>query len=135
LIQSVDSIELLRAIDRVAAEREIRQDVLIQVNIGDDINKFGIHAEELDGLLDQIAPMSHIQVRGLMTIPPILSNSRETRGLFARMYQVYVDISKKRYHNIGMEVLSMGMSGDFRDAILEGANMIRVGSTIFGNRL
>jgi len=135
LIQSVDSIELLRAIDRVAAEQGIVQDVLIQVNIGDDVNKFGIHAKEADTLLDQIEPMRSIQVRGLMTIPPLLSDSRETRGLFAQMYQVYVDISKKSYHNIRMDFLSMGMSGDFRDAILEGANMIRVGSTIFGNRL
>ena len=135
LIQSVDSIELLAGIDRVATEREIVQEVLIQVNIGDDINKFGIDAEEVDALLDQIEPMSHIQVRGLMTIPPILSNSCETRELFAKMYQVYVDISKKNYHNIRMDFLSMGMSGDFTDAILEGANMIRVGSTIFGNRL
>jgi len=135
LIQSVDSIELLRAIDRVAAERKIVQDVLIQVNIGDDANKFGIHAKELEPLLGQIEPMPNIQVRGLMTIPPLLSDLDETRGLFAEMYQVYVDISRKSYHNIRMDILSMGMSGDFRDAILEGANMIRVGSTIFGDRI
>jgi len=135
LIQSVDSIELLRAIDRVAAEREIVQDVLIQVNIGDDENKFGIHAKGLGALLDQIEPMPGIQVRGLMTILPLLSDSRETRRLFAEMYQVYVDISRKNYHNIRMDFLSMGMSGDFADAILEGANMIRVGSTIFGDRI
>jgi len=135
LIQSVDSIELLQTIDRVAAEREIVQDVLLQVNIGDDVNKFGIHANELDALLDQIAPLSGIQVRGLMTILPILSKSSEIRGLYAQMHQVYVDIRRKSCHNIRMDFLSMGMSGDFQEAILEGANMIRVGSTIFGNRM
>ena len=135
LIQSVDSIALLQAIDRVATERELVQDVLIQVNIGDDENKFGIHAKELDGLLGQIESMSGIRVRGLMTILPILSDSHETKRLFAEMHQIYVDISKKNYHNIRMDYLSMGMSGDFADAILEGANMIRVGSTIFGDRI
>jgi len=135
LIQSVDSIELLQAINRVAIERELVQDVLIQVNIGDDENKFGIHARELNPLLDQIELMSGIYVRGLMTILPILSDSHETKRLFAEMYQIYVDISKKNYHNVKMDYLSMGMSGDFTDAILEGANMIRVGSTIFGDRI
>jgi len=135
LIQSVDSIELLQAIDRVAGELEIVQDVLIQVNIGEDANKFGIHANEVGALLDQIDPLSHICVRGLMTIPPILSKTSETRALFAQMYQVYVDIRRKNTHNIRADFLSMGMSGDFQDAILEGANMIRVGSTIFGDRM
>ena len=135
LIQSVDSIELLQAINRVAAEREIRQDVLIQVNIGDDENKFGIDKDVLGVFLAQAEMLDHIHVRGLMTIPPILSDFRETRGLFAEMHQVFVDISKKNHHNISMDFLSMGMSGDFTDAILEGANMIRVGSTIFGDRI
>ena len=134
LIQSVDSIELLQAIDRIAAEQEIVQEVLLQVNIGDDANKFGIHANDVDTLLDQIEALSSIQVRGLMTILPILSKSSEIRALYAQMHQVYVDIRRKSYHNIRMDFLSMGMSGDFREAILEGANMIRVGSTIFGNR-
>ena len=134
LIQSVDSLSLLRAIDRVAEEMGITQDVLLQVNIGEDPDKFGIHAPEIWEFLDQIAAFSHVRVRGLMTMPPILDDLREIRRLFARMHQLFVDIRGKRHHNIHMDYLSMGMSGDFFDAILEGANMVRVGSTIFGSR-
>jgi len=134
LIQSVDSPELLGAIDRVAGELDLVQEVLIQVNIGHDPGKFGIDPPELEALLEQAAQFAHIRVKGLMTILPILTNPIETRRLFAKMYQVYVDIRRKKHHNTDMAILSMGMSADFQDAILEGANMIRVGSHIFGHR-
>ncbi|MCL2589046.1 MAG: YggS family pyridoxal phosphate-dependent enzyme, partial [Oscillospiraceae bacterium] len=135
LIQSVDSLPLLQTINRVAEELGIMQDVLIQVNIGADENKFGLDEAGLYHFLDGAIICNHIRVRGLMTMLPLEAGSVETRELFARMYQVFVDIRKKKpYDNIDMEFLSMGMSGDFFDAILEGANMIRVGSTIFGNR-
>jgi len=135
LIQSVDTLPLLETIDRVAGELQLVQDVLIQVNIGADAAKFGLDESTLMQFLDGAAALSHIRVRGLMTMLPLEANRAETRALFARMYQVFVDIkTKKTYDTIDMDVLSMGMSGDFYDAILEGANMIRVGSTIFGNR-
>jgi len=134
LIQSVDSLELLSAIDRVAGELKITQDVLIQVNIGQDPDKFGVHAPGLDAFLAEAARYSHIHLRGLMTMLPLEASQAETRGLFARMYEIFVDIRGKTYDNVNMDFLSMGMSGDFVDAILEGANMIRVGSTIFGSR-
>jgi len=134
LIQSVDSLPLLLAIDRVAGELGIVQEVLIQVNIGEDPGKFGIHRAMLPDFLDQTALHPHIRVRGLMTMLPLEGDPARTRGLFAQMYQVFVDIRQKMYNNVAMDFLSMGMSGDFVDAILEGANMIRVGSTLFGNR-
>jgi len=134
LIQSVDSLPLLKAIDRVAEEMHVIQDVLIQVNIGNDPDKFGVHAPELDTFLEQAASCAHIRVQGLMTMLPLEADERETRVLFARMKQVFVDIREKMYNNIRIDTLSMGMSGDFYNAIVEGANMIRIGSTIFGNR-
>lgn len=134
LIQSVDSLPLLHAIDRVAQEMQITQDILIQVNIGKDPDKFGVHQPELESFLEQTGNYPHIRVRGLMTMLPLEADEKETRVLFARMNHVFVDIRAKMYNNIGIDILSMGMSGDFTDAIIEGANMIRVGSTIFGNR-
>jgi len=134
LIQSVDSLSLHQTIDRVAGERGILQDVLIQVNIGADVAKFGLDVTGLDTLIEQALGLSHIRVRGLMTMPPLLDDSRALRGLFAQMHEVFIDIRGKTYDNVRMDYLSMGMSGDFVDAVLEGANMIRVGSTIFGDR-
>jgi len=134
LIQSVDSPALFSAIDRVAGELGIVQDVLVQVNIGKDPDKFGVHAPELDEFLRQVAQWPHVRVRGLMTMLPLEAAQAETRALFARMNEVFVDIRGKKYDNVNMDFLSMGMSGDFFDAILEGANMIRLGSTIFGSR-
>jgi len=135
LIQSVDSLPLLSAIDRVAGEFGLTQNVLIQVNVGRDEGKFGLDASMLTAFLDQAALFPYIRVQGLMTMLPLGIGPIETRTLFAQMYQIFVDIKeKKSYDTIDMEFLSMGMSGDFFDAILEGANMIRVGSTIFGNR-
>ncbi|MCL2828574.1 MAG: YggS family pyridoxal phosphate-dependent enzyme [Oscillospiraceae bacterium] len=135
LIQSVDSPALLAAIDGEAARRGIIQDTLIQVNVGNDSAKFGIDPYALDEFLGQVASFSHIRVRGLMTMLPFSLPITENRRLFAKMYQLFVDIRDNSYDNIGMDFLSMGMSGDFRAAVSEGANMIRVGSTIFGDRV
>ena len=134
LIQSVDSISLLETIDRVAGEEGVSQAVLLQVNIGQDPAKFGLSRQELDRFLERASALDHIRVFGLMTMLPLSANSRESRELFARMYEVFVDIRGKTYDNVTMDFLSMGMSGDFFAAILEGANMIRLGSTIFGAR-
>lgn len=134
LIQSVDSFELLQTIERIAKEKALKQEVLLQVNIGHDENKFGFEATELPQILEKCGGFSNILVSGLMTMPPFSENLVETRGYFAEMHEIFVDIMAKRYHNVNMEYLSMGLSHDFREAILEGANMVRVGSAVFGAR-
>lgn len=134
LIQSVDSLVLLEAIGLRARELEVTQDILIQVNIGKDPAKYGISPEKVPFFLDECEKCVGINVRGFMTILPATSKSVENRRLFAEMYKFYVDIKTKSYNNVTMDYLSMGMSGDFYEAILEGANMVRIGSSIFGQR-
>jgi len=131
LIHSVDSLALLSAIHNAAEGINCIQDVLIQVNIGKDPGKFGIEVEELDEMLIQAGNLAHVKVRGLMTILPFSLPATKNRQLFSQMYQLFVDIRVKTYHNIAMDFLSMGMSADFEDAILEGANMVRIGSALF----
>lgn len=135
LIQSVDSHELLRLIDARAGALGIVQDILLEVNIGNEASKSGISPVLLPSLLDTAAGLGSIRVRGLMSIPPISTESGGNRPYFAGMYKLFVDIGRKKYDNILMDFLSMGMSEDYPDAIMEGANMIRVGSAIFGARI
>lgn len=135
LIQSVDSIELLEAIDSRAKLLGLRQDVLIEVNIGGEASKSGIINTELRRFLEKSVMYSNVYIRGLMAIPPILDSGAGNRCYFARMRQLFIDNSAKKYDNISMDFLSMGMSDDFEDAIAEGSNMVRVGSAIFGARV
>ncbi len=134
LIQSVDSEELLLLIEKRAAALGVRQDILLEVNVGGEAAKSGVAPEALDALLDAAAPLGHLRVRGLMTVPPICAEAVETRRYFSAMYKLFVDIGRKKYDNISMDFLSMGMSADYREAVGEGANMVRVGSAIFGAR-
>ena len=134
MIQSVDSLRVAEAIHRYSTELGIATPVLIEVNIGGEEAKSGVSPLELERLLYQIAPLNGISVRGLMTVPPILHTEREKREIFSKMYQLFVDIREKNIDNIVMQELSMGMSGDYREAILEGSTMVRVGSAIFGER-
>jgi pyridoxal phosphate enzyme (YggS family) len=135
LIQSADSAELIALIDRQAGKLGVCQDILLEINIGGEASKTGMPLAELEPALETAAGCANLRVRGLMTIPPICVDSRENRGYFARMHQLFVDIQGKKYdNNINMDILSMGMSADYRDAILEGATMVRVGSAIFGER-
>jgi len=134
LIQSVGSEELLRIIDGLAERRGIRQDVLIEVNIGREAAKTGVFPEELDRLLDAAQAFQSVRVRGLMAIPPADCGRDETRRFFSAMHDLFVDIKDKKYDNNSVQLLSMGMSGDYRDAIEMGANMVRVGTGIFGAR-
>ncbi len=133
LIHSVDSLKLAKEISRQSLEAGMVSDVLLQVNIGRDENKFGFLAEELPEALQEIALLAGIRVRGLMTVPPIEQDSAKTRAHFQSLYKVFIDIPQI-YDNIKMEYLSMGMSGDFEIAVEEGANLVRVGSAIFGSR-
>ncbi|MPN24767.1 Pyridoxal phosphate homeostasis protein [bioreactor metagenome] len=109
-------------------------DVLIEVNIGREEAKSGVFAENLEELLFQVGELPGIRVRGLMTVPPILGTEREKRTVFSQMYKLFIDIKGKNIDNITMDTLSMGMSGDYREAILEGATIVRIGSALFGKR-
>ena len=134
LIQSVDSEHLLAAIEKEAAKADIVQDVLLEVNIGGEAAKSGVAPAALPELLETAAGCAHIRVRGLMAIPPVAETSDGNHAYFAKMHELFVDIGRKKYDNVFMDFLSMGMSGDFEDAISAGANMVRVGSSIFGAR-
>ena len=134
LIQSVDSLRLLKAIDAEAAKQGIVQDILLEVNVGEEASKSGFCAEEILPLIEHIADFPHIFLRGLMAIPPISQNSGDNRKFFEKMYRLSVDITGKKYDNVSVDCLSMGMSGDFEDAIACGSTMIRVGTAIFGER-
>ena len=134
LIQSVDSEHLLNAIEKEAAKAGIVQDILLEVNIGGEAAKSGVAPAALPELLETAAGCAHIRVRGLMAIPPVAETSDGNHAYFAKMHELFVDIGRKKYDNVFMDFLSMGMSGDFEDAISAGANMVRVGSSIFGAR-
>ena len=134
LIQSVDSEALLREIEKRAAKLDLTQDVLIEVNIGGEAAKSGVAPENLDALLSFAQTCPHVRVCGLMAIPPISAEKGGNHAYFCRMRELFVDIGRKKYNNVNMQFLSMGMSDDFEDAIRCGANMVRVGSSIFGAR-
>lgn len=134
LIHSVDSMRLAEKIEKEAAKKEITVPILLEVNVAREESKFGFFLEEVEEAVGIIAGFPHISVRGLMTIAPNVENADENRIVFHRLYQLYVDIKSKNIDNVTMEVLSMGMTGDYEVAIEEGATMIRVGTGIFGSR-
>ena len=134
LIQSVDRMKLLQAIQQEAARQNIIQDVLLEINIGNEESKSGFSMEEIWEILESISDFSNIRVKGLMAIPPICQNSGDSRKFFQEMCNLSVDIMAKKSDNVSMEILSMGMSGDFAEAICCGSTMIRVGTAIFGPR-
>lgn len=135
LIQSVDSVKLAQEVSNQAIKHGLVCDVLVEVNIGKEENKSGVMPEMLEELLNNISNFEGINVKGLMTIPPICDNTQKIRKYFENMHNIFIDISSKKIDNISMDILSMGMSADYREAILEGATMIRVGSALFGPRL
>ena len=133
LIESVDSEHLLEAIDRQAEKRGLVQDVLAEINIGGEEAKSGMAPEELDAFLDFAAKKAHIRVLGLMTVAPKAENDLLCH-CFTKMHKLFVDKSRNNCDNIKMVYLSMGMSGDYLQALACGANMIRIGTGIFGPR-
>ncbi|MBR0040147.1 MAG: YggS family pyridoxal phosphate-dependent enzyme [Oscillospiraceae bacterium] len=136
LIHGVDSIELLRQIDREAAKKGLVQDLLLEINIAAEASKSGFAPEELPAALADAGELKNLRVRGLMAIPPICGPSgEENRQYFVRMKQLFVDNCEKKYDNVRMDFMSMGMSGDYETAIECGANMVRVGTAIFGARV
>ena len=134
LIQSVDSERLAAEIARCSKKLGITTDILLEVNVGREENKSGVLPEALPELLDRIRGIDAIRVRGLMAIPPICENAQENCKFFDIMRHIFLDIKAKNIDNISMDVLSMGMSDDYVEAIKCGANMIRVGSALFGAR-
>ena len=134
LIHSVDSQKLLEAVNKEAAKQGIIQDILLEVNIGNEESKSGFSKDELPAVFEKIGVFSNIRVRGLMAIPPICQNSTDNHKFFQEMYNLSVDISAKKYDNVCVDIMSMGMSDDFADAIACGSTMVRVGTAIFGSR-
>ena len=134
LIQSVDSLRLLEAIEKEAAKKGIVQDILLEINIGEEASKSGLRLEEIYEMLEKVAVSTSVRVRGLMAIPPICENPGDNNKFFQEMCNLSVDITAKKYDNVCMEILSMGMSDDYADAIAHGSTMIRVGTAIFGAR-
>ena len=134
LIQSVDSMRLLEAIQKEAQRQNIVQDILLEVNIGKEESKSGFLSSEVPGICERMTEYPNIRVKGLMAIPPISQNSDKNRNFFQEMYNLSVDITAKKYDNVLVDVLSMGMSDDFAVAIACGSTMIRIGTGIFGPR-
>ena len=134
MVESVDSIKLAREIDRHCAAIGKVMDVLLEVNIGREENKTGIFPELLPALLEEAGKLEHIRVRGLMTIPPVCETEEEVLQYFSQMRQLFIDIKQKKYDNISMEILSMGMSADYLAAVRCGSNIVRIGTAMFGQR-
>lgn len=134
MIESVDSIKLAREISRVSTLKGITTNILVEVNVGKEDSKSGIYIEQLEELLCEISELDKIKIKGLMTIPPICDSEKEAFEYFSQMRQSFIDIRDKKLDNVNMDILSMGMSGDFEAAVANGSNIVRVGSAIFGAR-
>ena len=134
MIHSVDSLRLAEEISKEAVKKQVTVKVLIEVNVAEEESKFGTTSKEVFRLVEEIAKLPGISVQGLMTIAPYVENSEENRKYFSKLKQLSVDIKRKNIDNVCMNVLSMGMTGDYQVAIEEGATYVRVGTGIFGQR-
>ncbi len=134
LIQSVDSLRLLAAIDKEAARQGIIQNILLEINIGGEESKGGFSPEDILCVTEKIGEYPNVRVKGLMTVPPISQKHGDNVKFFRKMYKISVDIIRKKGDNVTVDCMSMGMSDDYADAILCGSTMIRVGTAIFGPR-
>ena len=134
LIQSVDSSRLLDKIDLAAQRLNLVQDILVEINIGEEQSKSGLQPQQMWPLLEQAAEKNHIRVRGLMAIPPADAGEAATGRYFADMRKLLFAAQNRHYENTDMQILSMGMSGDYAAAIAEGATIVRIGTAIYGQR-
>ena len=134
LIHSVDSLHLAKEIQKQAIKHDCSCDILVEVNIAGEASKFGTSRDEAISLVEEIAKLDHIHIKGLMTIAPFVDDPEDNRQYFSDIKQLSVDIAQKNIDNVSMNVLSMGMTGDYTVAIEEGATMVRVGTGIFGER-
>jgi pyridoxal phosphate enzyme (YggS family) len=134
LIHSVDSLKVAKEIDLRAKSKNKCQDILVEVNISGEPTKFGVGRENLTRLIEELQSLENIRVCGLMTIAPLGAGRDELKKLFENCNNLFIDFRGKKYHNVFMNILSMGMTNDFETAIECGANMIRIGTGIFGSR-
>jgi len=139
----VDKVDLIHSLDRLSLAQELNKraeaadkviSVLVQVNVSNEATKSGVSQQELEGFIEQLSPFEHLRVKGLMTIAPLSSCQESVRKYFALLRDLYNKIKMKNYPHVEMEYLSMGMTNDFEVAIEEGANMVRIGRAIFGER-
>lgn len=134
LIHSIDSLHLAEEIDSYCEKKGLDVDVLIEVNVAKEATKSGINLEETEELVKSISRLSHVHIKGLMTIAPFVENAENNRMIFRALKDLSVDISRKNIDNVSMDILSMGMTNDYEVAIEEGATHVRVGTAIFGER-
>lgn len=134
LIHSVDSLKLVEVIEKEAEKHNRIVDILLEVNVAEEISKFGLKTSEVLPFTEKIEKYPHINMRGLMTIAPFVENPEKNRTIFADLHKLYVDIKSKNIDNGNVSILSMGMTNDYEVAIEEGATMVRVGTGIFGAR-
>lgn len=134
LIHSVNSLRLAEEISKEAQKKQVTANILIEVNVAEEESKFGVSTEEALSLVEQVSLLPNIAVKGLMTIAPYVENSEENRWIFQKLKNLSIDIKGKNFDNVTMDVLSMGMTGDYEVAIEEGATHVRVGTGIFGER-
>ncbi len=134
LIHSVDSLKLAQEIQKEAEKKQVDVNILIEVNMADEESKFGVSAKEAEDLVREAAKLPNIHIQGLMTIAPIVEKPEDNAVHFANLKQLSVDIKRKNIDNVNMNVLSMGMTGDYGQAVKDGATYVRVGTGIFGER-
>lgn len=134
LIHSVDSLRLAEEISKEAVKKQVVANILVEVNVAQEESKFGTTTAEAIALVEAISVLPGIQIKGLMTIAPFVENGESNRTFFQKLRQLSVDIAEKNIDNVSMSVLSMGMTGDYRVAVEEGATYVRVGTGIFGER-
>lgn len=133
-IHSVDSLKLAEVIEKEAAKKNCRVNILIEVNVAQEESKFGMSVEDVLPFVEKVSTFPHICIRGLMTIAPFVENAEENRTIFKNLHNLSVDIMDKNIDNVNASILSMGMTNDYEAAIEEGATMVRVGTGIFGVR-
>lgn len=134
LIHSVDSLRLAEEIEKQSAKKDVVTSVLLEVNVANEPSKYGFKLEEVIEVLKHIEKMTHVRVKGLMTVAPYVENPEDNRPIFRKLFELAIDIQNQKFDNISTSILSMGMSNDYKIAIEEGATMVRVGTAIFGNR-
>lgn len=135
MIHSVDSVKLAECISKEALKKKVTVPILLEVNLADEESKFGFSVSEIHEVVEEIAKLPGIQLKGLMTVPPIVEDAEDNRKYFNQLKQLSVDIRDKNMDNVCMDILSMGMTSDYEVAVSEGATFVRVGSAIFGNRI
>lgn len=134
-VQSVDSVSIAKEIGKRSEEADFTTKILLEVNVGNEDSKFGFCYDEVFEKACEISEIKGVAIDGLMCVAPICEKEAEIRTIFSNMHRLFIDIHDKKMDNINMNVLSMGMSGDYKEAILEGANLVRIGSSIFGARI